>query len=494
MALSEQQLKKAQERLKEIKRQKIELLSQFRDYRKDNLIEFFNKPREEHGLPANRKQALLLEAWNNPHKKVFTYTGGNRCGKTTIGVIISICVAAGEWLWSGEKILFPHNFPRKIRIIGQDWESHVKTVVIPELKKWWPKKRGVKTKKNNVGVENLWIDEKTGSSIEIMSNKQEVDVFEGWQGDLIYNDEPPKREVRVANARGLVDRQGRELYCMTLLKEAWVDREVIKARLPDGRPDSTVFNVHATIYDNVGYGISQEGVDQFEKTLSDDEKQARLHGVPSYMSGLVCPKFKRDIHLVERFDIPSNWMVDIAIDIHPRKEQAVLFTATNPQQERYCCFEIWDHGDGPETADKVVRIINRNALRVNRIICDPLAKGDSNNDNTTFDKMKMVFARHGYILEVGSKDKQSGIIEINRHLEGPNKKPSIFFFDDLIRSIYEIEGWMYDADTQKPQKEDDDMMENLYRTLLLDTHYIEPEDEDYEEEAQPIAVNAVTGY
>jgi hypothetical protein len=39
------------------------------------------------------------------------------------------------------------------------------------------------------------------------------------------------------------------------------------------------------------------------------------------------------------------------------------------------------------------------------------------------------------------------------------------------------------------------MMENLYRLLLLDTQYVDPEDEDWEEEDyQDEDVNAVTGY
>ena len=70
-----------------------------------------------------------------------------------------------------------------------------------------------------------------------MSNNQDSDVFEGWDGDLIVWDEPPKRNIRVACARGLIDREGRELYNMTLLKEAWISQEVIKATNEDGSPD-----------------------------------------------------------------------------------------------------------------------------------------------------------------------------------------------------------------------------------------------------------------
>ena len=87
-----------------------------------------------------------------------------------------------------------------------------------------------------------------------------------------------------------------------------------------------------------------------------------------------------------------------------------------------------------------------------------------------------------------------GAIEINNHLEGPNKEPSLFFFSDLKRTIMEIEGWMYDEDTQVPKKVDDDMMENLYRILLEGTQYFEMEDNNWDDYTEKREVSTVTGY
>ncbi|MCP4613032.1 MAG: hypothetical protein GY845_30430 [Planctomycetes bacterium] len=453
MATSKQKQREIiQARLAEIKAKKLESMRQLNTYIRDNRIEFFVYDKMSWG--PNPKQALLLNAWDNAEKKVFTFTGGNRTGKTTLGVILAFSTMFGFYPWDKDKtISFPHSKPRKVRIVGQDWEKHIKAVVVPELEKWWPKNRKLKKKKNNVGIDAHWSDIKTGSTLEIMSNNQDSDLHEGWQGDLIYYDEPPKRDIRVANARGLVDRTGRELFCMTLLKEAWVDREVIKAVDENGKPDNTVHSIHAEIYDNVGFGITEEGVKQFAKTLTDDEKEARLKGIPSYMSGLVAKNFKRDKHLKERFQIPLDWPVDIAIDVHPRKEQAILFSATSPRNEKYLFREVWSHGDGTWIGEEIIRIVNRSSLRVNRVIIDPLAKSDSNNDNTTYDKIDTVLGRHGYFLETASKEKDSGIIEINSHLKGPNNEPSLFIFDDMVRTLFEIEGWMYDKETQKAKKE-----------------------------------------
>lgn len=461
-------------------------------YEKDNLIEIFNTEK----MPANPPQAELLEAWTERKYKIFTYTGSNRLGKTTILSVVCISLMAGKWLWSGEKIWFPHSHSRKLRIVGQDWEKHVKTVLTPELRKWWPANRPVKIKKNQVGAEALWTDLITGSTLEIVSNKQEAELHEGWYGDFIGYDEPPKRDIRVANSRGLIDRLGRELFCMTLLKEAWVDREIIKARNEDGSPDRTVFNVHGVISDNIGYGITEEGVEQYAKALTEDQKKARLDGIPSYMQGLIYPQFKREVHLKPRFVIPTHWVVDIAIDIHPRVRQAVLFMATNPQGLRYLIDEIWEYGDGTWLGDEIVRRINRGAYRINRIVIDPLSKGDANQEGgTTFSKIANVLARHDLVLGVASKDKASGFLEVKTNLKSPNDEPTLFIFDDLTVTTMEIEGYMYldkGENKGKPMDKDDHFMENLYRLCLLNTQYSSPEEDNVQEWQGPTSTGRYT--
>jgi hypothetical protein len=368
-------------------------------------------------------------------------------------------------------------------------------VVIPEIYKWWPKNRKVKTRGNGVITDTFWKDEKTGGTFEIMSNNQQSKEHEGWSGDLILYDEPCHREIYIANARGLVDRNGKEVFAATLLDEPWIDREIVR-KMVGGKPDKRVFWVEGTSHDNVGYGISKEGLGEFADKLRDEEYEARIKGIPSYKSGLILNFRDRGGHLAERFEIPLDWMVDIAIDIHPRKEQAVLFLATDPRNYKYVCQEIWGHGNAKWVGEAIIKAVKYNSYRVNRVVIDPLAKGDGNNDESMYEIIAKILMQHGLTLETATKDKEQGILEMKSHLLGPNQEPSIFFFDDLVRTIYEIEGWMWDDD-QKASKEDDDMMENLYRLLLLNTKWSEPFDyfhDSYEEASRGIGRDAVTGY
>lgn len=431
----------------------------------------------------NPLQKQLLEAWRNPSYKVFTYLGANRIGKTTIGSILAIATLRGEWPWSGEKIPFPHTNPRRVAYVGQGWETHIKSVIIPALKFWWPEDQPLKTRKNNQGVEATWEfwsrshDKGLQGELMIFSTSQDVTVFEGAQYDLVIYDEPPPRDIRVACARGLVDRKGRELFCCTLLNQAWVHRDVIRATLADGTPDPSVFNISGDASANVGYGITQEGIDQFAKTLTAEEYQARIMGKPSYLSTLVCPRFDRKTHIKERFKIPLDALITISIDFHPSKPWCATFMAHTKQGFKYVCEEIEFRGNAKSFAEEIIRVIRlRDYARVERVIIDPLSKSGAPNDMDTFSIVEETIAAYGYALEVASKDKDNGIATLNSLLWTDNEMPALFFFRDCFRTIQQVEDWMYDKETLKPSKEKDDFVETLYRHCLMGIEWFAPWD------------------
>lgn len=431
------------------------------------------------------------------------FGGGIVHHNTFLGVTLAISTAIGKYIWSGDRLWFPHNEPREIRYIGQGLHDHLEDVVIPAFHKLWPRARPVSVKKDKEGLETKWTDRKTGSVIHILSNTQPPKKQEGWYGDLVVFDEPPSRDIYLANTRGLTDREGKEIFCCTLIDEPWIHQEIVRKRMDDGRPDPSIYSVVADTYDNVGYGITKKGADQYKNKLRPEEIEARIHGQPAYMSGLILPMFSRNStkhggHLMPRFDIPSHWPVDIAIDVHPRKKQAILFCATDTHNFKYLCDEIWDNGNADWIADKIIKMVHKRKYRVNKIIIDPLSKGDGNNEYTMFETIENKLFAQGIILETATKDKDQGIIEIKEHLRGPNGMASCFVFNDLVRTIYEAEGWMWDEKTQKASKNDDDMMENLYRIMLLGTEYSSPimdmyGDEPYESPSDS-GRDPVTGY
>ena len=485
--------------------------------KKDNLIYFF-KP-GDYWYP-NPFQQSILDAWKEPKYKVFVAAGSNRKGKTTAAVVVAFSVMFGEWPWSGEKIQFPHDKPRLILYVGQGWENHIQKVVEPELIKMWPKNRGQVNdvaKKNNQGIRAFWEDPITKSQLHVASNNQDSSSFEGPPWDLVIWDEPPDRNVRVAAVRGLVDRAGRELFVATLVKEAWVHKDVIKARDENGNPDLSVFHIDGDIYDNVSRckcgqyitktiqqgdsligicpdhgeqtefdkrGLTLEGVNQFSKALRPDERKARLEGRPSYLADLVLENFDRNIHCRPRLSrIPLNWIFDISIDFHPAKPWAIMFMGIDQKNFRYVTDFLELRGGPNFIGDEIVKFIEDNHYYVNSITIDPLSKGDENSHdgdaiNTTFSKLEAKLAAYGYQLEVASKNKIAGISMTNDLLMTENEMPSLFFFEDLGKAIEQVEGWMRDPKTLLPSKKDDEACELLYRLVLKDTQWYDHREVD----------------
>ena len=51
---------------------------------------------------ANKPQARLLKQFKNKDKKIFTFTGGNRSGKTFSGMILILSCMLGRFPWEPE--------------------------------------------------------------------------------------------------------------------------------------------------------------------------------------------------------------------------------------------------------------------------------------------------------------------------------------------------------------------------------------------------------
>lgn len=518
MALTREEKKRKLALLKKIREERLDLASKIQKnesenliiqrkkqkYEKDNKLLYFTHDDKgylgKHGKwEYNPIQKRFFKALKNPEKTIFTLTGSNRISKTfsTTGVLALTALrghfpwedpdVVGHWFWE------LHNWepPIKIRIVGQDWEKHIKGTIIPAIQELWPKSWNIKPKKNNVGVEAYYTDPYTEGTVEIMSNKSESDLFEGWHGHVIVYDEPPKRDVRVACARGLIDFEGIEFFAMTLLKEAWVEEDIINMELLDGTPDPCVFSATGHIDENVGFGITQKGKDNFAKGLTKDEYAARIDGLSAFRTGLLL-EIDKSKHYIERFNIQSHWMIDIGIDIGPTKGHDILYLATAQDGLKYVCFEEHVNGDGTAIADSIIKRKNRYSLRVNRVICDPLAKGDKTNENSTWEKIDIALNRHEMYLEAGCKDKDDGIIEINNLLNTVNNMPALYVFRDLRIATKQLFGWREVKGIIS--KKNDDMCENLYRLVLLGTEYEEEYQIEYEAPVQRSVSGRRTGY
>src|SRR3972149_10106955 len=501
------------ERQKVILKEKEELLNQIRATRK---IEFFKPVRVETckcgsemvfdwtrrsdkpgwGCPNCKAisnegppyQVRFLE-FLNAGKKIITLQGANGIGKSLMGAVSIGAACLGIQPWDRKETIWGRR-PVKCRILCTDWEKHADTVIVPELKKWLPVGE-YKTDKNNLSIESKF-NFKNGSTIELVTCKQSTPDLEGWQGDLVWADEPFPRDKFVALLRGLrkakedLDEDDPEmgvfLITMTAVSEAWILDDIVRKIHPQ-YASVTEIPMDANPY------LSKQYQETYAESLKENEKIPRIYGGWLNLIGLVWSGFKPDIHVIDDFIVPTDWPVVVFIDFHTRTPQAISFYTTDPQERWYVIDEEFKHFSPEETADFIIRKKFSNAWRIDEVFIDPFSKGDAGYVKNrfgdvpdSFSIIKERLSEHGIDLIVASKDKASGILNVEKMLMGPNKMPILFFFRSLCNKIkdegiiWEIQRWNYD-ENQEPKDENDHFCENLYRMTLTGIKYTKIQEE-----------------
>jgi len=424
--------------------------------------------------------------------------------------------------------------PVSIIIVGEDWKLHLGKTIVRELQKWLP--QIYETRKNEQGVEYFW-KFPNGSTLTLMCYNQEDSLFESFRAQGCLMDEPPPKSKYGAISRGLFLDAGKVVMTMTPLKEAWILDDLVLSGRPDvGVVDGLDITSNEDLYREEQNRLHVMGLTEAQKQLywdllfyedktklqyvSDRGKSAdtflrsvsnnpnlinglkilrfikdidpkdvasRIFGQFKSLVGRVLKQYDRSVHVIKPFAVPTDWPVVAMIDLHLNKQQAIGFYAVDPTERKYVIDEIWEHLSPEEVADEIIRRKQLNCWRLEYAEIDPLAKGDSayirnRLGDEARDSFNIIFERllpHGIILTVSSKDKESGIRNLENWLQGPNRMPQLFFFDSLQSAnnqhghLWEILRWVYDEDG-KPVKENDHFMEILYRYSLKGMRYTRP--------------------
>lgn len=248
--------------------------------------------------------------------------------------------------------------PVKIRLNCEDFTEALPNVLTPKLEEWLPESELVDRKKNQQGyyVKYLFKD---GSTLSIMTYEQESKKHEGTSHHIVAYDEPPPRDIRVAEKRGLVDYNGREMFGLTPLSEPWLFDEIYDT------DDPTVASYIADMRDNLRREMTQELLDaytnippsirefyakfflnkmigthsedaihNFEKDLMPHEIDARIHGKFMHLAGLIYPIFS-SVHIIDPIPLRPSWPRYFGLDPHDRKGQFCLWAAVDPTEDVY---------------------------------------------------------------------------------------------------------------------------------------------------------------
>lgn len=298
---------------------------------------------------------------------------GNKGGKTHIGLGEDVAHAIGYRPWLTEDdpdytidIPIPN-----IGLIGCETKAHsVVEKIDPGLRFLIPKLCFPKFKKNPQGyLTTVTLPEdgkgnKCGSQFHIRAYKEDADTFEGLDYHWAHWDEPPPQPILTAAERGKLVTNAPSWFTMTPLKEPYIyDNFTLKAPF-----DEEIEIIRGEIWHNcadwcnwckrkfpenneknyLGLSIRQikkcpncnrtlgfilkAGIDEYLKTLPEEEREAREKGIWRHLSGLVYKTFSRDDHVYEDLSIPRRWTKIEGIDPHDAEATCYLFGAISPEE------------------------------------------------------------------------------------------------------------------------------------------------------------------
>lgn len=238
----------------------------------NDMVEALRLGAVQPGLSGYKPQPYQEEFHNCP-KKGRLFMGGNRVGKTVSATADACMILCGEHpVWS--KVFGTTHI--RGRAIGVDFDNGVELILIPEYRRWMPKKfliDGSWEKSYNKSLRQLTLN--NGSTIEFRSYDQEINKFAGTSRHFIHFDEEPPEGIFDENMARLVDTNGIWFISMTpLIDQSWTEDRLYNAGIDGNHPHIAVFEVATS---NNKY-VSEEAMDALYAGMSEESKAARKAG------------------------------------------------------------------------------------------------------------------------------------------------------------------------------------------------------------------------
>jgi hypothetical protein len=477
------------------KRRELEMLKRRNELRKQNGMLCY-KP--------HSKQELFHSLGNKKYRYVRT---GNRFGKSDMGAFEDAAWAIGARLWlDPSDPNYGKGIPKRATkglIVAIDWDKceEIFTNMDDGLGrgKMWkalPRDHVMHQHRNHSGrIDKIVVKSIHGGrstiyfdTVQSFQKNEMSQESSNW--DWVHFDEPIPEAMWKGIARGLVDADGSAWFCCTPLNQPWINDFFLPNVMWPLDPDEINFFgedkavIVGAMRDNPY--LTESAIASYEMTLTEDEKQCRINGIPLAMAGMVYKEFDHNRHVIRDIptgwrainDPPENYSIYFAIDPHPRTPHAVLFAAVAPTGEVFFFEELFEATYIKDLSEEIKKIlVGRNLVKG---ICDPLAYIANPIDGTT---MADEFFKQGVFFEKATKELSHGILETKKALAQDH---NLYFAESLYRTIWELEHYTWDSKKpNSPIDKDDHMMECLYRLVLTELYYVEPDKDSPKYFSQP---------
>lgn len=272
------------------------------------------------------------------------------------------------------------------------------------IEAWWPGLRG-DSWDTAFDKTNLMLHLADESFVEFKSYDQDVDTYAGPVRDWIHEDEEAPEDIHNENmARFLTSKVDLRMSMTPLNYSHYAFNLLWERSVSDPK---NVFLVEASVHDNPY--INPDVIAEMEKTVLDpSELAARLHGRPTFQTGLVWKTYGNH-NLIKHFTpTKDKWSLSFSIDPHREKDTHVLWIAQSvPPNPIYYIYREKRYPSGlgiPQIAKDIyaesrgeeieIELIDESARQSNRLI----------REETIFDEFRRYMPRLESISNQG-KDK-----------------------------------------------------------------------------------------
>ena len=383
--------------------------------------------------------------------------GGNRSGKTECGAVEAVWTARGIHPYRENKptngwvVSLSYEVQREVAqakilsYLNPDW---IQDVVMTSGKKG-EYEYGI--------IDYILVKNVFGSlsRIGFKSCDQGREKFQGASLDWVWFDEEPPKEIYQECVMRVLDTKGNIWGTMTPLKGlSWVYDEIY-LNTPN---NPQVWHEHIEWGDNPF--LDDEEVQALSSVMDKDTLESRRYGRFSQSDGMVYTEFDQTKHVIEPFDVPSDWQDMITIDPGLNNPTACLFCAVDYDGNIYVVAEHYQAGKDIdyhvtklfELADKLSWKRDSKG-RLNAII-------DSAANQRTLAGVRSVaeLFREGGIMVNTAVDKQlfSGIARVKQYFA----LDKIRIFSCCVNLIREIKGYWW-SEGDNPIKKDDHALDAL---------------------------------
>lgn len=412
----------------------------------EKLSAVIKQRKKQSGIDFYIPNAIQYNA-HTSNAKIICIVKGNRMGGSTFGaceVVFHITKRYPEWYPKARRF----NRPVKIRI-ATDRFFKIDSVIEPKLKEFMPAHEITRVRRSPQGYISK-LHTRDGSFVEFLTSEQDQMAWEGQDLDFFWGDEPQKRSHWIATKRGLLDRSGYAVFTFTPLIEPWMKEELVD------KADNKMIEVfYGTTRDNLfdikGNPIlDEQDIIDFERVLTDEEKETRIYGKFFHLKGLVYKELNPSVHFVDNFKYEDGYPVICVLDPHDRLPHHIIWAMVDRINDIYVMYEAIKEGTIQEISALIRATEQHFGWRVVRRLIDPnfgrkplLSTGLSVIDE--FFKYKVSFSE-------ACDDKESGHLKVKQFLhynaQKPldiNNKPKLFFVKDRVpKTIHSMLNYQYD--------------------------------------------------